>query len=147
VSKVADQADSLMQALRLIVQSSQLKNTLTSLELTTSELSSTSTQLKSLMNKDVSQLLNNANAMTADLKLFTENVRTVNLANTVDSLDRTIANIKSLSEKINSTEGSLGLLMNDKQLYINLQDVTNSANNLMLDLKENPKRYVHFSLW
>lgn len=147
VSSVVTQADSLLGALRLLAESSQLKNSLTALESTTASLAATSAQLNRVMNNEVPALLGNINTVATDLKQFTGNVKSIDLAATVDTLNGTIANLKNISEKINSNEGSLGMLMNDKQLYLNLQSVTNNADKLIIDLKENPKRYVHFSLW
>jgi len=49
--------------------------------------------------------------------------------------------------KLNSTDGSLGLMMNDKKVYNNLQSSLGSLNKLLEDLRVNPKRYVHFSLF
>jgi phospholipid/cholesterol/gamma-HCH transport system substrate-binding protein len=147
IGGVVAQADSLLGALRLLAESSQLKNTLAALETTTASLSATSVQLNKVMSNDVPVLFGNLNTMTSDLKQFSGNVKTIDLAATVDTLNSTINNLKNISEKINSSESSLGLLMNDKQLYNNLQNVTDNANKLVIDLKENPKRYVHFSVW
>ena len=54
---------------------------------------------------------------------------------------------KDLNEKLNSREGSLGLMLNDKTLYTNLNKTIESSNALMTDLKAHPKRYVHFSVF
>ena len=56
-------------------------------------------------------------------------------------------NLQTLTAQINNPNGTLGLLMNDKQLYLNLSNTANSADKLLIDLKEHPKRYVHFSLF
>jgi phospholipid/cholesterol/gamma-HCH transport system substrate-binding protein len=49
--------------------------------------------------------------------------------------------------KINAGEGSIGLLINDKKLYDNLAQSAENLDKLMIDLKANPKRYVHFSVF
>ncbi len=48
---------------------------------------------------------------------------------------------------LNNNKGSLGLLMNDDKLYKNLEASSANLNLLFMDLKENPKRYVHFSVF
>jgi len=58
-----------------------------------------------------------------------------------------MADLQATIAKMNSKDGSLGLLLNDKTVYNNLSNSTNSLNELLKDLKANPKRYVHFSVF
>jgi len=44
-------------------------------------------------------------------------------------------------------EGSLGAMINDKGLYEDLRKLTEDAQNLLQNIKDEPKRYVHFSLF
>jgi 16S rRNA processing protein RimM len=55
--------------------------------------------------------------------------------------------LKLTTEKLNSSDNSLGLLLNDKALYENLNSTADNASKLLIDLKQNPKRYVHFSVF
>lgn len=52
-----------------------------------------------------------------------------------------------ITNKLNSKDNSVGLLLNDPQLYNNLNATTRNAASLLEDLQTNPKRYVHFSLF
>ncbi|MDE6634442.1 MAG: MCE family protein, partial [Bacteroidaceae bacterium] len=61
-------------------------------------------------------------------------------------VNTTLDNVQQATLKLNTTDNSLGLLLNDTALYGNLNTTVNSATNLLEDLKENPHRYVHFSL-
>lgn len=147
ISAVAIQADSLMRAFRLLAESQHLQQSLASLDVTTESLAASSRQLNVLLSNDMPTLFSNVNGITTDLKQFSGNVSDIDLAQTVNSLNQTVENLKTLTEKINSNDGTLGALMNDKQLYENLKNVADNANKLVIDLKENPKRYVHFSVW
>ena len=62
-------------------------------------------------------------------------------------VDATLANVEELTAKLNSNEGTIGLLMRDPSLYNNLNSTMRSADSLLIDLKAHPKRYVHFSLF
>ena len=58
-----------------------------------------------------------------------------------------MANVKNVTDRLNSNQGTLGLLMNDASLYNNLNTTVSNADSLMLDLRQHPKRYVHFSVF
>ena len=62
-------------------------------------------------------------------------------------VNNTLQNVEQLTTKLNSNEGTLGLLMRDPQLYQNLNATVSHADSLMIDLKQHPKRYVHFSVF
>ena len=87
-----------------------------------------------------SGLLDNANNLTS-------NLAAVDVASTVAKVDQTLANVQQLTSKLNDNKGTLGLLMNDETLYYNLTNTVLSADSLLNNLREHPKRYVHFSLF
>ena len=88
-----------------------------------------------------------ANGVLDNTDRLTGNLVGLDLASTKQQVDQTIANVQELTAKLNSNQGSLGLLMNDPGLYNNLNSTVRSADSLMTDLKQHPKRYVHFSLF
>jgi phospholipid/cholesterol/gamma-HCH transport system substrate-binding protein len=69
------------------------------------------------------------------------------IQNTLQTLDSTILFLNKTIEKINSKEGTLGLLVNDKVLYNNLTASTNKINILLDDIRTHPKRYVSISVF
>lgn len=66
---------------------------------------------------------------------------------TISSVNSTLAEVESAIESINSSKGSLGLLLNDRSLYDNLDNSTANLSSLLLDLQQNPSHYVHLSLF
>ena len=84
--------------------------------------------------------MNNADRLTA-------NLAALDIQGTMAKVDQTMANVQSITQKLNNKEGSLGLLMNDPALYNNLNATMISADSLLTNLKAHPKRYVHFSLF
>ena len=58
-----------------------------------------------------------------------------------------ITKLDDMMEKVQSKEGTIGLLLNDKQLYNNLTNTVRSANILLDDLRTHPKRYVNISVF
>ena len=55
--------------------------------------------------------------------------------------------VASLNRALNDKSGSMGKLLYDSTLYNNLAATTASSNELLVDFKANPKRYVHFSVF
>lgn len=147
IQSVSEQADSLIRSLRAITESKSITNSLSSIQNTTSNLDATSLQLKKMMHNDVPRIMNDVNAITGHLKKISGNLSTVDFAETFTSINHTIANLNLLTDKLNSKEGTVGLLLNDKGLYNNLTSTAGNADKLLIDLKLNPKRYVHFSLF
>ncbi|WP_109698867.1 MlaD family protein [Chitinophaga deserti] len=109
----------------------------------------------------ISGTFDNFSAVSANLKNNNEKISNIltnfdkasgSLANgqidsTLTSLHSTMARLNEVAGKISSPDGSLGLLMNDKKVYNNLQGSLGSLNKLLEDLRYNPWRYVHLSVF
>jgi phospholipid/cholesterol/gamma-HCH transport system substrate-binding protein len=109
-----------------------IKGIMGNLNTLSSSLNDTRTGIKPLMSK-----FNN----------FADTLQRMQLARTVDNANKSIATLNQTLGRINEGQGTLGKLAKDDSLYTNLSHSTASLNNLLIDLKANPKRYVHFSLF
>lgn len=78
---------------------------------------------------------------------ISDSLAKANIASTIQNADKTLAQSAEILEKINKGEGSLGLLVNNDSLYNSLASSAASLDSLLIDLKANPKRYVHFSMF
>lgn len=103
-------------------------------------------------------LTNNLNSLTSNLdrdikpilantSKLTDSLNTLNLGATVNELNSTISGLQSLLGQINAGQGTLGKLTSDDSLYVNLDRTAVAIEALLSDMKDNPKRYVHFSLF
>jgi phospholipid/cholesterol/gamma-HCH transport system substrate-binding protein len=95
-------------------------------------------------------LKNNNDSITATIsnaKKFSETLARLELEKTMDSLQLMVSELKRTVAKISSKDGTLGALINDKQLYNKLYDAVLGAEILIDDLRTNPKRYVNFSIF
>ncbi|MEO5908018.1 MAG: MlaD family protein [Ginsengibacter sp.] len=141
-----------------------IKSILSNLNLATASFVVTSESIQKLMdvqNGALAKSLGNLNTFTSNLnnnntqldsimkntKNFSKKLASIDLQQTLDSLNVAINNFKEGSEKINSKNGSLGLLLNDKTLYTNLEATSNKINILLDDIRVHPKRYVNFSVF
>lgn len=104
--------------------------------------------------KDVQSMTDNLKNNNANISAVITNFRTLSdkaakadFASTLNNMNASVQQLNGVMEKINSGKGSLGELINDKQLYTNLTSSSENLNRLMIDLKANPKRYVSFSVF
>jgi len=83
----------------------------------------------------------------ANLDSITDQVARANFAQTIVSANRAMADFQSITDRINQGEGSIGMLLNDEQLYNNLNQASQNLEELIADMKARPGRYVHFSVF
>lgn len=78
---------------------------------------------------------------------ISDSLQASNIKGTIGEANKALKNFNSILEKINNGEGSVGMLIYNDTLYNNLQSASDNLDKLVIDLKENPRRYVHFSLF
>ncbi len=115
--------------------------------------------------KDIAPTIENLNKTMANLRQVTaslpatlakldhvavvagEKVESLDIVGMQTRLNSTLTEFNNFTQKLNDKNSTLGLLLNDRNLYDNLNSTVKSADSLMIDLKANPKRYVHFSVF
>ena len=150
VEKMLPKLDSIMTSLNAILADPAIRQSLHNVQTITDNLTTSTAQLNTLMaglNKNVPGMMAKANNVLDNTETLTANLAAVDVASTMRQVDQTIANVQQLTAKLNSKEGSLGLLMNDTQLYDNLNSTMRNADSLVIDLRQHPRRYVHFSVF
>ncbi|HXK74699.1 MAG TPA: hypothetical protein PLL08_07335, partial [Bacteroidales bacterium] len=83
----------------------------------------------------------------ANINNISDSLAQANIKQTIENANNTINEIHLIATKINKGQGDIGQLVENDSLYRNLEATTANLNALLIDLKENPKRYVHFSLF
>ena len=145
--------DTLMSSLNKLVtdESAQgLKQTIAELNTTLKSFKNTSNSVNGLISKNdenISEILEKFKSTSNDLALMAAELKEANIGNTVESLNSTLNNLNGLLTKVNNGEGSIGKLLKDEGLYNNLEEASLQLEQLLQDMKLNPKRYVHFSLF
>jgi phospholipid/cholesterol/gamma-HCH transport system substrate-binding protein len=102
------------------------------------------------INKFTEMLAENTENLSAtfeNLKTVSDTLAAADLYNSIYSLKSTLENTATLMESLNSGKGSAGQFMTNDSLYRNLSSSLESLNLLLQDMRVNPKRYVHFSLF
>ena len=69
------------------------------------------------------------------------------ISNYKDNTNKTLEKTHQIMEKINNGEGTMGMLVNNDSLYLNLESLTAELGSLLKDLQENPKKYINVSVF
>ncbi len=161
-----DKIDSILTALNAIMNPQfqenihqslvSINNTLRSLESTSKKVDhivgSGAQRLQNILAnvESISKNLRDNNeqitGILANIEKVTDQAAAANLQETLTNANQATEQLAALMEKIQKGEGSLGALLNDDGLYDNLNNSAENLDKLMIDLRENPKRYVRFSL-
>ncbi len=150
VEKIMPKLDSILGSLNTLLADPALANSLHNVEGITTNLSKATGDLKTMMatvNKELPELMAHTSNTMKNTDKMTSELAQVDLKATADKLDATLSNVHKLTEALQSKDGTLGLLLNDTELYNNLASTMASADSLLRDLKAHPKRYVHFSVF
>lgn len=91
-------------------------------------------------NEKISNIITN-------FSIISDSLRKAEISKTMIAANDALKHVELVFEKINSGQGSLGMLVNNDSLYKNLENTTRNLNALVFDLRENPKRYIHFSIF
>ena len=139
--------DSILSGLQTLVNDPALVSSVKRLDRITANLERSSVQLSGMMQNDVPVILDNVQGITAQINQFSDTLNALPLQSTMASVQKTSYNLQQITSRLTSPDNSLGLLLNDRGLYDRANGVLGSVDSLMIDLRLNPKRYVHFSLF
>ncbi len=157
IEKMLPKMDSILASVNTLLADPALAQSLHNVRDITQNLTTTTRDLNTLManvNSRVPGIMSKADAALDKAGTTLDNTSTltaklaaVDVEGTMQQVNQTLANVQQITEKLNNKDGSLGLLMNDPELYNSLNATVQSADSLLTNLKAHPKRYVHFSLF
>lgn len=145
--------DSLINNLNSIVTDDSeegLKRTIAELNSTLKSFKQLSFSANGLISKNdenIAIILENFKTTSENLSLLSAELKEANLDDTLENLGKTVASLNTVLGTIENGEGSMGKLLKDEALYNNLEGASLQLEQLLQDMKLNPKRYVHFSLF
>lgn len=153
-------ADSIMTSVNTVVQAlAQSKGDITDMLKNFNDISGS---LKNtLAQEDINQMLRNMRQLSASLLVLekqfhpiaskmdslTTKFNRLEIEKATKELNASMANLNQILKKVNEGEGTLGALANDDSLYTNFIKVSENADKLFIDLRENPKRYLNISVF
>ena len=145
--------DSLFLGVTNIMNKDSQNNLKVALDEMTSAISSINTSAiileKTLKNNDlkINNTIGNIESISSNMEKITDSIAKTSLKQTISNLEKSIEGINKSVQDLNSDSSSLGLLIRNDEFYKKLNSSVNDLNQLLIDLKNNPKRYIHFSIF
>ncbi len=146
-------ADSLFAGISNVMNyetQNNLKMTLEGLASTIENINILSSNINKILDSNEKELgltVKNLSKVSGNLNKITDSLKQMPLSSTVKNFEDTSSQLKQIIERLNSGEGSAGMILNDNKLYDNLVNSSEALESLLSDLKSHPKKYVHFSIF
>lgn len=158
IMDVLPKLDSIVTNMARLSADPALAQTLRNTAEITNNLRRTSAKLDAMVGRDLPQMMHNLNKTSHNVERLSNNLASINLQETMNEVNASLAEVKrfsaninsltnDLNSKLNSRDNTFGLLLNDRKLYDNLNHTVSSADSLLINVKAHPKRYVHFSIF
>jgi len=150
IEQMLPKLDSILASLNVLLHDSAIVRSLHNVDQITANLGTTTNELSKLstqLNQQMPQMMTKVDGVLTNTEGFTRQLNEMDLATTMQKVESTVGNLEQTTAKLNSNEGTLGLLMRDPSLYENMNATMQSADSLLIDLRQHPKRYVHFSIF
>ena len=154
------QLESVMQSAEVVFENinklfdeetkTELKSSIKEFSLLTQNLSNTSRRVSDLIEKSapgIEVTINDLKDTSNNLKSITDSVSKKDISDLTNNLNELVKNLSKVSKNLNNSNGTMGMLIQDKSIYENLEKATNELNILIEDVKINPSRYVNFSVF
>ena len=147
IESILPRLDSILQGIQILVSHPALTQSFEQLSTTTSNLEMSTRHLNLLLSDNLLPIVNNLNQVSSDFAVVSSQFKQLDLNTTINSANRSLQNLEEMTLQLNGKNNSLGLFLNDRTIYDRLDTTFVNAADLLLDLKQNPKRYVHFSIF
>lgn len=150
LQQILPKVDSIAHQLNIIMADPAITASLHNVQQITTDLTTSTKELNTLLattNKNMPQLMQKAQGVMTNAEQVSQQLSQLDLNATMKELDQAIADIHAITQKLNQKEGSMGQLINDPALYNKLNETLQSANALLEDIRQHPKRYVSVSVF
>ena len=147
IQNLLPKMDSILTSINTILIDPSIQTSIHNIEALTTELRTTTNEVNNLLAKDVPSILNKTDAICYNMEIATNNLKDIDFKGVESNVNTTLQSLQLFTNKLNNENSNLGLLLNDNSLYHNLDSTLYNASALLKDLRLQPKRYVHFSLF
>lgn len=146
-NRMLPKVDSILVSLNTLLANPALTASVENAETLTKELITTTRELNNLLGNDVPEITERIVRIEEDMLEVSSQLTEVDYVQLFGKIDTTLTVISQITAEIERGEGTMGALIKDRELYNKLNQTCEAATLLLEDLRENPKRYVHFSVF
>ena len=153
INQILPRVDSLLYNLNKLAGDPALISSIQRLDGITGNVLNATDGLNSTINKDLPIVMRNVKSISHGLDTVTSNLgvlsaqlKSLPLNTTVENVNALADNLTKFSNQLNDPNSTLGMLMNDPELYNKLNRVAADVDSLIVDIKKNPKRYISIKL-
>ena len=147
ITAMLPKLDSILVSLNSTLANPEINKSVNNIETLTAELNNTATLLNSVLKNEIPVAADKLIKIEDDLLKMSAQLSEVDYNKLIGSLEASLNNIQEITTALNNGEGTAGMLLKDEALYNKLNNTAEAATLLLEDLKQNPKRYVHFSVF
>lgn len=147
INNMIPKVDSILTSLNILLANPALNSSISNIGEITEDLSTTTASINSLLSDEVPQITERMVKIEDDILKVSSQLSEADYKKLLTTLGASIENLESITSSLERGEGTAGKLLKDNELYNKLDSTCSAARALLEDLKENPKRYVHFSIF
>ena len=153
LEKVLTNADSLFSGFNIVLNSEGKNNISKTLEKLSSALKNTDdlvsrfNSITKNQSKNIAKIILNLTTVSENLGQISDSLSKSNLKQTINNFEKLSSNFNQVLTEIKNGKGTISKLIYEDSLYHNLKNSSKAIDILVKDLKSNPKKYVHFSLF
>lgn len=147
INAMMPKVDSILVSLNNILGNPSINRSVNNVEQLTQELGKTTAMLNSLLKNEIPEAAEKLIKIEDNMLAVSSQLSEVDYKKMLATLEESATNLKQITEALSNGEGTAGMLLKDSTLYNNLNSTCAAATELLEDLKEHPKRYVHFSIF
>lgn len=146
ISATLSRMDSVLLQANAILSNPNIEPTLAEVRQSAQHINASSAQLHQSL-RSLPTIMGRIDHTSANVESFASRLDSLRLQETISNLESTSRELKSFTQRLNQSNGTVGRLLNEDGLYNRIDSVTTSLDALIRDIKANPKKYVKLSLF
>ena len=146
ISATLSRMDSVLLQANTILSNPNIEPTLADVRQSAQHINASSAQLQQSL-RSLPTIMGRIDHTSANVESFASRLDSLRLQETINNLESTSRELKSFTQRLNQSNGTVSRLLNEDGLYNRIDSVTTSLDALIRDIKANPKKYVKLSLF